>query len=357
MKLKFQPNYLSRQGLVACLGLLYVSLAAATTDEASESFTSTHFSFTAHEVSPPHLWAVKEALESGYAMNLALQKVPSLPQTRITLWSSVREFADAIEDARREGATLTIDPYGYVRQLEDELSIGLLVSDDDAPANAVHQFAHLISTARNPVIATESPWLFESVALYAAKQFRSPAQMSCVTLSDVPNLTSLNEPDNRIILDRVGYLIGEFIVAEFGGDALAKLIDANADLKVLGTTRPLFERSWHRYMSNRYLINNRIPSILSSARINQEIVGNTFYLEDGRYLYLSNDHSVLMKFGEGEQTGYWAIKGGTNVCWKILNFEEFCAVFRMTDNRFFLDTPTDCNRYALRREMGQKKEP
>lgn len=336
----------------AVLVFLLTVASAASCEDAIATFSSRHFNFEAYEGVPTNaIIEVQQALENNRSRILADLGLEDLPVVNVKLWGSVRDFGATLTDAAPAEAGRVL---AYFVMEGDIPTIRLLYDGSSATRAALHQFTHIASLSINPDFANNPRWLWEAVALFEAKQFFPPSQLSCVTLSDVPSLGQLDAPvTNPTIIHRLGYLLAEFIVTKFGQEALAELIRAEGDTKaVLGIDAIDFERDWHRFVTNGYLSDGRIPPILNTEQVMKEVAGNTFYLEDGRSFYFAPNRDLYMEMGDVVQTGRWFTEGGTKVCWQILNFDAFCSSFRMSSNRFWLDTVADCNRYSLRRAQG-----
>ena len=62
------------------------------------------------------------------------------------------------------------------------------------------------------------------------------------------------DPNGGSQIYQLGYLLGEFIVSRYGGDAFIRLIQTNADLQgVLGVSNAEFEAAWRSFVRQKYL--------------------------------------------------------------------------------------------------------
>lgn len=310
--------------------------------------------FYPHDVPIQAIQDVQMALKGDHDRILQALGVPALRPIQIHIWSTSTLFlnqpgSDNIEVV--EGAA------GFTFDNHSHISMHLLYDGNHLGARALHEFAHIAGTAFKADFRNNPRWLWEAVALYQAGQFRPPGQLSCITLSSTPELSELNRPGSEsTVIYSIGFLLAEFLVDEFGAEGLLALINENGDTQaVLGLSGMDFMRRWHHWLSLRYLQQNPVPPILSNAQISREVAGYKFFMPDGRSVDFRQDRTLYLRIGDMVQTGHWYVTGGTNVCWQILNFEAYCANFRMTNNRFFLDTPIDCNRYPLRRAKGNDR--
>lgn len=339
-----RPTVCLNSALISGLMLIIVLASQAA------SVSSPRFEFINHGTVPVETMnSVRAALLAHYPVILDDLGVDSLPPIQVHVWKDRQEFYAQLDG---DSAAHVERAMGYMVDEGGSISIRLLDDGGDLARRAVHELTHIATLQLNPEIADQARWLWEAVALFQSNEFYPPTQISCITLSSIPSLSSLNE-DSAIY--RVGYLLGEFIIERYGKAGLRSLVDRGGDTKqALDEPATAFERAWHNHVVSRYL-ENRLPPILSAAQIRQQIVGNTFYLADGRNLYFSPNRTVYMEMGNLQQSGRWYVRDGIRMCWRILNFEEFCASFRMRGDKFWLDTPSDCSRYALRRSKGDSE--
>jgi hypothetical protein len=311
------------------------------------SISSEHFDLVAHgEVSTSGMASIVAELESQYGNVLTTVGIDSLPRSQVNLFENT---ATLIVAARNAGERLS-EPSAFIT-LKRPRSINIIFDEADASRQrAVHQLVHLAAIERDPDSARQPRWLWESIALFGAKQFIPPHTLSCISLSYIPRLWELDVASNPAI-HKLGYLLGEYITTQYGEDALARLLSGTPLTDLAGLSIEEFENRWHLSVVNRYL-RNRIPPILSSGQIASEVAGHTFYLQDGRNLYFAGDRTIHLAMGDRHQSGRWYVRGGADVCWRRLNLPEFCVNFRLNENHYWLDTPSDCARYSLRREKG-----
>ena len=128
-----------------------------------------------------------------------------------------------------------------------------LVAIPYAPSNAVHEMAHVVTyhlsrAGGNPV------WLWESLAIYEARQFIPPSSIPELVAGDFPTLAELNDFNHRPSIYLVGYPICELIVEEWGWEAVRQLVVSRGDIEsVLGLSTAEFEARWRSFVVARYL--------------------------------------------------------------------------------------------------------
>jgi hypothetical protein len=122
-----------------------------------------------------------------------------------------------------------------------------------APSDAVHEMAHCVTWNRAPATVSTT-WLWESIAVYEARSFVSPASIPDLVTGRFPRLAQLNDLSHRPSVYQVGYTITEFLVAEWGWDAVRQLVVSRGDIEsTLGISTAEFEARWQRFVEQRYL--------------------------------------------------------------------------------------------------------
>jgi hypothetical protein len=130
-----------------------------------------------------------------------------------------------------------------------------LLLTNRGPVGAVHEFAHCVSMYLNDTIANNPRWLWETVAVYMSQDFVHPNSLSYMVEGNYPTIDQLNSSyySNQDIY-RVGYVLGEYIVENWGMAALRNLILQNGDIEaVLGISVQEFEDGWYDWLENTYL--------------------------------------------------------------------------------------------------------
>jgi hypothetical protein len=210
---------------------------------------SERFQFFFDGLSDSALRPIIGALEENYDRIVGDLGVASMPVVRVKVWKSKAGFYDEMDrllGVRYPGAD------GYVYGAE-ELHMRLV---SNAPGNAVHEFAHVASLNLNPTFANNPRWFWEAVAIYEAGEFVHPTRLSYMARGEYPSIQELNSDfgtgGNRIY--SVGYVLAEYIVENWGMEALRELIRANGDVRtVLGTSVEEFEQGWHDWVEAKYL--------------------------------------------------------------------------------------------------------
>jgi hypothetical protein len=130
-----------------------------------------------------------------------------------------------------------------------------LLAGGNLNANVVHEFIHAVSLDVNPRFGNNPRWFWETVAVYENGEFVHPRLIESVARGNFPTLQQLNADVNADTqIYQLGFLLGEFIVSQWGRPAFVRLIQTNADIPaVLGISTADFEAAWRSYVRQRYL--------------------------------------------------------------------------------------------------------
>jgi proteasome lid subunit RPN8/RPN11 len=196
--------------------------------------------------------AIATAAEQPHARITSELRVPGMRQVHVYYYETVEAMRAAVRPVVGEippWATGLVTGADRVH-LVSPASLGQTV--DRAALNVVHEFAHCVTLALEPRAGNNPRWLWESVALYEARQFVDPRGLPYLTALQPPSLSELSSfADTRIY--EVGFLIGEFVVERWGTAALPSLITALGNTSsALGVSEAEFERDWLSYVRTRY---------------------------------------------------------------------------------------------------------
>ncbi len=192
------------------------------------------------------------ALEGKYPRVVSDLRPNMQPVIQVTIHPDLRTFHRAI------GAPLGTPSWVVGMADTDGRSIQMVSPLKPGPSHnyqsmievAVHEMVHAVCLNLNPRLA-DMKWLSESVALYYAGQFRDPKARPYLQRSEFPSVEELNTTTKHY---DVGYVLIEFIVAEWGTGAVRDLVVAGGDISdVLGITVSNFESQWHQFIRMKYL--------------------------------------------------------------------------------------------------------
>ncbi len=188
---------------------------------------------------------IKHKLEKNAGRIIKVFKIESIDTFKVHVWGNYDNYLIAQEKLigqRYNGSG------GYVIN-SNELAMFFTA---DVEETAEHEFVHAISLLVN---SSNPRWLWESVATYGANEFVDPNELSYLKEGDFPTLAELNgnfnESDHKIY--KVGYILSEFIIHEWGTDKYYELIQEAGDLqKVLNISETEFETQWAEFVQTKY---------------------------------------------------------------------------------------------------------
>lgn len=120
---------------------------------------------------------------------------------------------------------------------------------------AEHELAHSLSLRVNHNFSNNPRWFWEVVAIYESEELYNPNDLSYLKQGKFPTINELNkgfeQGDYRIY--QVGYLIGEYIVSEWGKSGFIDLIKDNGNIEnSFGITVKEFENGWKEFLEDKY---------------------------------------------------------------------------------------------------------
>ncbi|UCE43103.1 MAG: hypothetical protein JSV17_09225 [Candidatus Aminicenantes bacterium] len=207
-----------------------------------------HFEYYFDGPDQSQIQSVMNALEGNYDRITSDLAAFDMPVVRAKIWSDGTGFYNTMEE---DLGRIFAGAKGYVMG-PDELRLLLTHRGD---VNAVHEFVHCVSLHLNDTIANNPRWLWETVALYLSQDFINPNLLSYMKAGNYPTIDDLNSSYN---LDQsvyeVGYVLGEYIVENWGIVALRDLLLQNGDIQaVLGISVQDLETGWFDWLEKKYL--------------------------------------------------------------------------------------------------------
>lgn len=100
-------------------------------------------------------------------------------------------------------------------------------------------------------------WLSESIALYYGGQKSDLDAIGFAIEKGYPTIEELNG-ERYADLTSLGYTLSEFIAGKWGEDSFAELLAFNGNTeKVLKISKQEFEKQWHEFIEQKYMIKKR----------------------------------------------------------------------------------------------------
>jgi hypothetical protein len=231
---------------------LLFAISCDNPSETDEPSSNEHFNFVLYNgLVESEVSKIKVNLNNNRQRILDDLRITNMPEVIIKIWGDYASFLNDMETdigTRYNGAT------GYIFSPTEVR----MFFNSSAAQTAVHEFAHLVSMQINITIPNNPRWLWEAVAIYEAQEFVNPNTLSYMVSGNYPTINQLNSDfnSNRTIY-RVGYILSEFIISQWGVDLFIELIRSNGNIpNTLGVSVSNFESEWYRYIEEVYLTND-----------------------------------------------------------------------------------------------------
>ena len=216
----------------------------------NDSSEESQFNFVLYDdLSASDISIISDSLKENYPRIISDLQVPNMPTVTVNLWADYEKFMNTMESdisIRYAGAK------GYIRSATEFV----LWYNERSPIQAVHEFAHVVSMQLNSRIPNNPRWLWEAVAIYEARQFIHPKNVTYLISGDFPSLSELNSDFNsgNYNIYTVGFVLTEYIVQTWGMDAVIGLIKNNGNItNLLGISTAEFESGWYFFVEEKYL--------------------------------------------------------------------------------------------------------
>ncbi|MBA4320043.1 MAG: hypothetical protein C0412_16705 [Flavobacterium sp.] len=215
-----------------------------------ESVVSEHFTFTLYDgLSETIKVPVLTKLEENYARVLRDLNLTAMNKVTIKIWNDETHFYDVQEHdtgVRYPGST------GYVAG-PSEIRI---LNRGSLPQTTLHEFCHAASLVVNRSFGNNPRWFWEAIAIYEAGELTSPRTISYLVSGNFPTIEELTQNYNagNYKIYQVGYLLSEYILANWGNSQYIDLIKYGANIQAtLGVSVQQFEAGWKHFVQNKYL--------------------------------------------------------------------------------------------------------
>lgn len=120
----------------------------------------------------------------------------------------------------------------------------------------VHEFTHVMISEINSNLKNIPLWLNEGTAAFEAKQMNNNIQNALrikIQNNEIPSLFAMNTENLSDGGYAFSYTAVEYVVKNYGYNALIKLIKSPSDLqKILGCSNEEFEKRWKNYLVKNY---------------------------------------------------------------------------------------------------------
>jgi hypothetical protein len=218
-------------------------------DPTTDPIETEHFIFTLYDGLPGSITTpIINELNNNFDRILNDLNVQSVQKTKIEIWNDETHFQN---DMKRD---IGVNYPGSTGYIYNRTCLRMLNRGNIAHT-AVHEFAHIVSLYVNGNFGNNPRWYWEAVAVYEAGDFINPQSLSYLVSGNFPTIAELNSDynsgDRKIY--QVGYLLSEYIIAEWGKIDYVNMIKQNANIEsVLGITTQQFEAGWKNFVMTKY---------------------------------------------------------------------------------------------------------
>ena len=214
----------------------------------TRQLTSTFFQFTYPAAETESIQAIAAAADAGVPGIVAELGAVGMQQVRVTYYRTQAAMADAVRPIVGQIPSFAS---GLVTSSRDIHLVTSSAGTARRTTTLLHEFAHCVSLHRNPAIANNPRWLWETLAIYAARDQPDAPRHAAVLAGPQPTIAQLNSFENTAIYD-VGFSIGEFIVERGGLEALRALLMSNGNTAAaLGVSPEEFLAAWFAWSRGR----------------------------------------------------------------------------------------------------------
>ena len=219
----------------------------------SLQLTTTTFSITYTAADAGSVSAIANSAEASVARIREALGVSQGPRVRVTYYATHAELAAAV---RPFVGTIPSWATGVVTAGDAIHLLSSAAAGPDQIAAAattlIHEFAHCVTLQLVPGSGNNPRWLWETIALYYANQFRDPTTVGAFRSGGAPTLSTLNGLENTVLYE-VGFLLGEFIIERGGSDALRRLVQLRGDtMAALELSEAALVSEWRAWIRARH---------------------------------------------------------------------------------------------------------
>jgi len=215
-------------------------------------YQTVHYTFYYTSFDPLNIKITGDSLEDNYSRIVSDLNSDTLPNVNVHFYSNHDSLSAAVQHVVpnlppwASGLAISQSEIHIMSPNHPDYEFNYMI------AILIHEFAHCVSYHIRPNIANNPRWLWESVAIYEARQFFDPHSIPYLVNHIPPTLAQLNSFDNTMIYE-VGYLLAEYIILNWSRDHFVNLILTNGNLQqVLGVTTVQFESGWFDFVRARY---------------------------------------------------------------------------------------------------------
>lgn len=316
--------------------------------QASFSQSDSIFNYVLHDdLKYEDITSIKEKLENNVSrlLNDFELDTNSLKEFNVNIWHDKETFLNTMEKKigyRYDYATGYIgysDIYIlYIDNPDVYINATGLLYSFTADEIAEHEFAHSLSLRINSDFSNNPRWFWEVVAIYESEEFYNPNELSYLKAGYFPTINELDSgfENGDYKIYQVGFLIGEYIVSQWGRNGFIELIKQTGNIgKVFGISETEFEFGWKKFVEEKYFNINSIEESINYDIINASYNAGLLIFTD---MHKTFDEGLVELFDlNGKLVSSFRLKEYTSNYQINLTIEYgnvFIAVITCKDERF-----------------------
>jgi len=172
----------------------------------AQIYKTNHFKIFYTKVDEKNIEEIADSVENNYTRIVTNLQSQELPIVSVYLYADSASFREGVKNWVR-------NPPVFMQGITLGDSAIHMVSPDAPNSDGyqttiryiIHEFAHCVSRHINMTIGNKPRWLWESIAIYEAKQTSDPHQLSYLVNQKPPMLSELNVMAKPYVYE-VGYL-------------------------------------------------------------------------------------------------------------------------------------------------------
>jgi hypothetical protein len=215
-------------------------------------YQSAHFKISYTSYDKDHIGKIADTLEKYYTVFTGRFGTGELATVNVHFYQDVHALQEAVKvqipnlPLWATGLATSATQIHMISPYHPALNTMQMMS------NLVHEFAHCVTLAINPRFGNNPRWLWESMAVYDSNQFRDPRLLPYMVSQNPPSITELNEFNSAKVYE-VGFLIGEYIVSQWGYIKLKEFIQNKGQIQAsLGMDNSQFINNWLGWVKVKY---------------------------------------------------------------------------------------------------------
>lgn len=254
-----------RKFIILCISLIFIfniigceaskSTNPADEDKLKLQLESQYFRFYSFNKDAKCLNDLNKSLQENYKRISNDLNVSIKDKVDIEIYPDIQSYHNAIGVPMAPAWNVGTGWKGRIKMVSP-LNPGKYHTYDTLMQVVVHEFTHVMISEINSNLKNIPLWLNEGTAAFEAKQMNNNIQNTLrikIQNNEIPSLFAMNTENLSDGGYAFSYTAVEYVVKNYGYNALIKLIKSPSDLqKILGCSNEEFEKRWKNYLVKNY---------------------------------------------------------------------------------------------------------